>query len=52
VIALYGSGMHDFVLRECEVGTRVAQAEEAEYVDPLGPIYDLLYQRDVREGKI
>lgn len=25
---LYSSGMHDFVLREAEVGTRVAMAED------------------------
>jgi hypothetical protein len=30
VIGLYGSGMHDFVLREYEIGRRAAAAEDAE----------------------
>ncbi len=48
MIALYGHGMHDFILRECEVGTRVAMAEDSEWC--LGP--DCIYQspRDAEGG--
>jgi hypothetical protein len=30
VIALYGHGMHEFVLRELEIGTRAARYEDSE----------------------
>ena len=31
MIALYGQGMHAFVLRELEIGKRAAAAEDDEY---------------------
>lgn len=37
---LYGAGMHDFVLREAEVGTRVAMAEDEDAV--MGADFRLL----------
>lgn len=37
---LYGNGMHDFILRECEIGFRVAAAEESEMCG-FGPLFDL-----------
>lgn len=29
-IGLYGKGMHDFVMRELEIGTRAAMVEDSE----------------------
>lgn len=50
---LYGHGMHDFVLRELEIGTRAALAEDAEYVDRFPPaILQIIYERDVALGLI
>jgi hypothetical protein len=42
VIALYGPGMHDFIMREMEVGTRVAMAEDLEACG-FGVLFDLSY---------
>lgn len=42
MIAYYSRGMHDFVVRECEVGTRAAMAEDAE-ASGFGPWVDVLY---------
>lgn len=42
VLRVYGHGMHDFILREVEVGTRVALAEDDELCG-LGPLFDLQY---------
>jgi len=41
-VGLYGHGMHDFILRECEVGTRVACAEDDEACG-FGPLFDARY---------
>lgn len=40
---LYGNGMHDFVMRELEVGWRVAAAEDDEACG-FGPLFDLSYE--------
>lgn len=40
---LYGSGMHDFVLREAEVGTRVAVCEDNEQCG-WGALEDLSFE--------
>lgn len=42
-VGLYGHGMHEFILRECEVGTRVAYAEDDETCG-FGPLFDLRYE--------
>lgn len=41
-LGLYGNGMHDFVLRELEVGFRVACAEDDEAIG-MGPLFNLQY---------
>jgi hypothetical protein len=41
-MGLYSTAMHDFILRECEVGTRVAIGEDSEYVG-FGAVFDLQY---------
>jgi hypothetical protein len=45
MVAYYGSGMHDFILRELEVGTRVAMAEDDEACG-FGPLFDLMVSLD------
>ena len=47
-IGLYGSGMHDFIIRELEVGFRVASAEDSEACG-FGPLLDLQYMLYVRD---
>ena len=47
-VGLYSSGMHDFVLREQEVGTRVAMAEDDEACG-FGPLFDAQYMEYLRE---
>lgn len=42
MIGLYGNGMHDFVLREAEVGTRAAHHQDSEDCG-FGPLFDLQY---------
>lgn len=44
MIPLYSHGMHDFVLRELEVGTRVAVAEDDEACG-FGPLFDVQVAR-------
>jgi hypothetical protein len=45
--------MHDFILRECELGSRAALAEDDEWCG-FGPLFDLQYAeyiaRDQSEG--
>lgn len=48
MIALYGNGMHDFVLTEAELGTRAAIALDNEACG-FGPLFDLQYDEWVRE---
>jgi hypothetical protein len=43
VIGLYGNGMHDFILRECEIGFRAAALEDAERCDPMDWLHELQY---------
>jgi hypothetical protein len=40
---LYTNGMHDFILDEMELGTRVAQALDDEACG-FGPLFDLSYK--------
>jgi hypothetical protein len=50
---LYGHGMHDFILRELEIGFRAASFEEGERVDRFPPaILKLIYERDQTAGLI
>lgn len=49
-IGLYGKGMHDFVLRECEVGYRVAAAEDDEACG-FGPLLDYSFNLYCQERK-
>lgn len=41
-LCLYGHGMHDHVLRSCEVGDRAALAEDDERCG-FGPLFDASY---------
>lgn len=41
---LYSNGMHDFILTEAELGTRVAYEISAADCDPMGWFVDLLYR--------
>ncbi len=45
---LFGSGMHDFILRELEVGERVTLAQDSEDVG-FGALFDLQYEAYLRE---
>ena len=45
-VGLYSTGMHDFVLRECEVGYRVAVAEDSEECG-YGPLLDAMFVEDM-----
>lgn len=47
---LYGKGMHDFVLTEMEMGTRVAMAQDDEDCG-YGAIFDLQYEEYVAQMK-
>jgi hypothetical protein len=51
MIGLYGHGMHDFIVRECEVGTRVALAEDDEACG-FGPLFDLQVSRWERADRL
>lgn len=44
MIPLYGQGMHDFVLRELELGTRAALCEDDEACG-FGPLFDVQVAR-------
>lgn len=46
LIPLYGAGMHEFVLRELEVGTLVALAEDDEACG-FGPLWDLRFEQQM-----
>ncbi len=46
---LYGKGMHDFILRELEVGFRVASAEDSEYCG-FGPLIDYMFMEDMKNS--
>ncbi len=47
MIGLHHNGMHDFVLRELEVGARTALAEDDEACG-FGPLFDARYLRWAR----
>lgn len=40
MVAVYGKGMHDFILDEMELGTKVAAALDDEACG-FGPLFDL-----------
>lgn len=44
---LYGSGMHDFVLAEMEMGDRVARCLDDADQRPLGWLEDIHYAEDM-----
>lgn len=46
-MGLYGHGMHDFILRECEIGLRAAMCEDSEACG-FDAIFDLLYEEYCR----
>lgn len=48
---MYSNLMHDYVLRELEVGSRVAMAEDSEATG-WGPLWDLIFEMDVAAGRI
>lgn len=48
MIGIYGSGMHDFVIRELEIGRRAAACEDSEACG-FDAIFDLAYEQYVRE---
>jgi hypothetical protein len=50
MILIYGSGMHDFILRELEIGTRAAMAEDDEACG-FGALFDLSFEMYLREHK-
>jgi hypothetical protein len=45
---LYGTGMHDFVLTEAELGTRASMCLDDAQAEPLGFVDDWHYAEDVR----
>jgi hypothetical protein len=47
-LGLYGKGMHQFILDEMELGTRVAAYLDEEEVDPLGWLFDIHYREYCR----
>jgi hypothetical protein len=48
---LYGHGMHDFILREIEIGARAAMYEDSEYCGS-NALDDISYQEYLeRESK-
>lgn len=53
MIPLYGSGMHDFIMDEIELGTRVAVAlDDEECYGGMAWYWNLKYEEDVKAGKI
>ena len=51
MIGLYGHGMHDFILREIEIGKRAAACEDSEWNAGWSAIDDLLYSRWMEQDK-
>lgn len=47
MMGLYGPGMHDFVIREMEVGTRAAICEDSETCG-YSALFDLSYEEYIR----
>jgi hypothetical protein len=47
---LYSTGAHEFIIREAEMGTRVAHAEDDEQCG-FGPLFDVLYQQYINEQR-
>jgi hypothetical protein len=50
VTGLYNNGMHNFILDEMELGTRVAMALDNEACG-FGPLFDLSYELYMKEGQ-
>jgi len=48
---LYRHGMHDFIIRECEIGYRAAMYEETERFDKWSALDDLRFERDHGLGR-
>lgn len=48
MIGLYTKAMHDFILDEMELGTRVAKALDDEF-QGFGPLFDLQYEGYMRK---
>lgn len=48
-MGLYGSGMHDFILMEAELGIRVAMAQDSEDCG-FGPFWDELARQELGEA--
>lgn len=48
VTGLYTNGMHDFILDEMELGTRVAMALDDEACG-FGALFNLQYEEDMRK---
>lgn len=44
---LYGPGMHDYIVREIEIGTRAASAQDAEDCG-FSALLDLIYEASCR----
>ena len=49
VCGLYGQGMHNFILRELEIGYRAAAAEDTEWFTGLGVWVDISYMNYMHE---
>ena len=47
---LYGSGMHDFVITEAELGNRVALYVDEADLDPMAWYFDIKFQQYEREA--
>ena len=50
-LSFYGLGMHDFVLDELELGTRVVSVLDDEMCG-YGPLLDLMLAEDIRAGRL
>lgn len=48
---LYGTGMHDFVMTELELGTRAAHAIDDADSRPLGWLEDIHYFEDMQRER-
>lgn len=46
---LYSTGMHDFVMRELELGFRATAAEDMEWREPMAAITDWTYRMYVNK---
>jgi hypothetical protein len=49
MVGLYGKAMHDYVMREIEIGHRAAACEDSEWNAGWSAIDDLTYEQYERE---